>query len=140
MAKQLWILVTGARDLQDRAKAEALARSALVEAIDNYGRDMITIVHGNAEGIDSIFRDLAIELGVDHEPWKARLFISPLIRNKFMVNLVRKMQDVMDADTVCWAFARRWASGTGHCAREARRAGLNVLDYGVSTEDPKDPF
>jgi hypothetical protein len=34
---------------------------------------------------------------------------------------------------VCLAFAQAYASGTGHCARAARKAGIPVLDYGVST-------
>jgi len=45
-------------------------------------------------------------------------------RNTRMVNL--------GAD-VCVAFAAAFRSGTGDCARKARKAGIEVLDYGVST-------
>lgn len=34
---------------------------------------------------------------------------------------------------VCAALATRWDSGTGHCARAAREAGIPVIDYGVDT-------
>lgn len=50
--------------------------------------------------------------------------MSPRARNQHMVNL--------GAD-VCLAFATRWASGTGMCARMARKAGILVVDYGVDT-------
>lgn len=133
------ILVTGARELRDQAKAESLAWSLLEEAWIQHGRTNIKVIHGDAEGIDTIFRTICEEHGIAHEPWPAHLFPTPLIRNKFMVNLVAELQRQGD-EAVCWAFARRWASGTGHCAREARRRGLNVIDFGVSTEDPKDPF
>lgn len=94
-------------------------------------------------GIDTIAKEVAVELGIEHEPWPARLFPNPLIRNKFMVNLVVKLAELTPGqgdEAVCWAFARRWASGTGNCAREARRRGLRVVDYGVNTEDRNDPF
>lgn len=133
------ILVTGARDLRDRAKAETLVRSLLEDTWIERGRTNIKVIHGNAEGIDTIFREVCEEFGIEHEPWPAHLFYNPLVRNKFMVNLVAELQTQGD-QAVCWAFARKWASGTGNCAREARRRGLKVIDYGVNTGDPDDPF
>lgn len=133
------ILVTGARQLRDPAKADTLVWSLLTDAIAKHGERNIKIIHGDAEGIDSMFRKWAEDLGIEHEPWPARHFPNPLVRNKFMVSLVVELERQGD-EAVCWAFARKWASGTGNCAREARRRGLNVVDYGVSTEDPRDPF
>lgn len=136
--KNIWVLVTGARDLRHPARAREILRAEFLSLHDTYSWDSITLVHGAADGIDTIAREVAFELGIRHEPWRAGLFPTPLIRNKFMVNLVVKMKELGD-DAVCWAFARRWASGTGNCAREARRAGLHVVDFGVSTED-RNPF
>lgn len=137
--KTLWILVTGARELRDQAKADTLVCSLLTDAIAERGAENIRIVHGDAEGIDSLFKKWAEDQGIKHEPWSAKHFYNPLVRNKFMVNLVAELKQQGD-DVVCWAFARKWASGTGNCAREARRRGLEVIDYGVSTEDPNNPF
>lgn len=60
----------------------------------------------------------------DPETHPARLFRTPLVRNQHMVDL---------GAAVCVAIADSWASGTGHCARRARAAGIRVLDYGVDT-------
>ena len=54
----------------------------------------------------------------------ARNFSDPKARNQHMVDL--------GAD-LCVAGADRWASGTGHCARRARAAGIKVVDCGVPT-------
>lgn len=136
----IYILVTGARELRDPAKADTLVWSLLDDAAAKYGVDNILIVHGDAQGIDALFKKYANHMGIQHEPWKANLFATPLIRNKFMVNLVAELAETNKAKAECWAFARKWASGTGHCAREARRRGLHVVDYGVSTEDTRNPF
>jgi hypothetical protein len=45
-------------------------------------------------------------------------------RNKHMIEL--------GAD-FCLALARAWDSGTGNCARQARAAGIRVLDAGCPT-------
>lgn len=63
-------------------------------------------------------------LGFKCEAHPAREHPDPKARNLHMVGL--------GAD-VCLAFAWCWASGTGHCARAARRAGIRTLDFGVPT-------
>src|SRR5690606_28867717 len=60
----------------------------------------------------------------DYDRWGGK---APLIRNQEMVD---------KGANVCLAFATKWNSGTGHCARAARRAGIFVCDYGVSTVGP----
>lgn len=44
-----------------------------------------------------------------------------------------EMIEIMPAGGLVLSYALRWASGTGHCARRARGAGLLVADWGVDT-------
>jgi hypothetical protein len=128
-----YILVTGTREIRDREKAEKLIRSLVREAIaEEEGPQWVKGIHGAAIGIDTLFADICEDLGVECEPWPAHLFYSPLGRNVFMVKLAKGLVDE-GHDVVVWAFARSWRSGTGHCARKAREANLDVTDYGVST-------
>lgn len=82
------------------------------------------LVHGDAVGVDRKAAAFWIGLGGNTERHPAREHPSPRARNQHMVDL--------GAD-VCLAFASRWASGTGMCARMARRAGIPVFDFGVNT-------
>lgn len=118
------ILVTGSRKWDDRdAVWDAILKtSPLVSGGDP---KLVTIVHGGADGADQWASEFADEWGTREECWLARDFSTPLARNQHMVDL--------GAD-ICLAFADRWASGTGNCARAARRAGIPVRDLGVSTE------
>lgn len=129
-----YILVTGTRDIRDRDQAERLVRSLLAKECVLIGPENITVIHGDAIGIDKLFREVVEGwAGMTHEPWPAHLFPGPLIRNNFMVNLAKGL--ALDGDdVVCWAFARSWRSGTGQCARKAREAGIPVIDHGVSTK------
>lgn len=128
----IYILVTGTRSIRDRAKAEALVRSLLEGVCDRYGNGNITVVHGAAEGIDMLTHALCDELRIKTEDYPAKFFSHPFVRNEFMVKLVAEFAKQGEG-TVCWAFASKWASGTGHCARKAREYNLEVIDYGVST-------
>lgn len=138
--KTIWVLITGSRIVRDEDWVRNKARSLLTDLKKDYVE--IRLIHGAAEGIDRIFAEVAEEFrGITVEPWPARLFSNPLIRNKFMVNLVATaLRTYPEDEAVVWAFARQWASGTGNCAREARRQGLNVVDFGADTRDAKDPF
>lgn len=118
------VLVTGSRQWTDDA---VIYRALAAER--NPGQP-ITLVHGAAIGADEIAAYWADEFGWQIEPHKAADFPSPRARNLHMVNL--------GAD-VCLAFAARWASGTGMCARMARRAGIRVIDYGVDTAPSASP-
>jgi hypothetical protein len=135
----IYILVTGTRDVKDRAKAENLVRSLLSEVVGRVGVHNLVVIHGAADGIDSLFQEVCEDEGIETESWPAHLFHHPFARNEFMVNLAMGQRQ-LGHEAVCWAFAREWASGTGHCARKARRAGLTVTDYGVNTADRTDPF
>lgn len=112
------ILITGARDWTDGDR--------LYEALSDleYEYPGAVLVHGDALGVD---REAAKQWelwGLPTEAHPASDHATPLDRNLHMVGL--------GAD-LCIAFATRWASGTGHCARAARRAGIPTIDYGVST-------
>jgi hypothetical protein len=128
----LVILGTGTRDVRDQAKAEELVWSLLVKEVTKVAANEILLVHGAAVGMDTLLDEAAKKLDIDREPWAANLFYSPLARNEFMVKMVAEFQR-QGHGAVCWAFARKWKSGTGHCARRAREAGLTVIDYGVNT-------
>lgn len=127
-----YILITGSRVL-DRAETQcrAEARDKLQHAME-FSPDGIVVVHGDAQGWDTIFDLEAKALGMEVEPWSARLFNHPFARNEFIVNLVAG-QKRLGHRTACWTFASKWASGTGNCARKARDAGLKVTDYRAST-------
>ena len=116
------ILVTGSRDWTD---SDAIAH-ALLEARDNaIGADhRCVVVHGGARGADLLAHYWAAKWGWITETHPATGDTDPKVRNQRMVDL--------GAD-VCLAFARQWASGTGHCARVARRAGIRTVDVGVDT-------
>lgn len=131
----LRILFTGSRDWREtgivgRAILDAVGTYAphLIEQ-DDYGPRLrwteVTCVHGGARGLDSIAARIAKAWTMPTECYPARDFPSPRARNQHMVD--------RGAD-VCLAFATSWASGTGMCARMARRAGIHTIDYGVSTD------
>lgn len=90
----------------------------------------VTIVHGDAVGADQIADTVARSFGCQVEKHPASGHPDPLARNRHMV--------ACGAD-VCLAFADRWASGTGACAREARKAGIRVIDMGVNTSTEARP-
>jgi hypothetical protein len=112
------ILVTGSREwIDDTAIRRAFisVRHPIYPAI---------LVHGAAPGADNLADQVGRYMGWSVERYPAKDFSSPRARNQHMVNL--------GAD-VCLAFADKWASGTGMCARMARKAGIPVIDYGVDT-------
>lgn len=128
------ILVTGSRAWTDRAAV----RAALVDALATFsGTGLPVLVHGAAAGADQladeVWKELQAELPNQLGPAEdhpAADHPSPRHRNQHMVDL---------GATVCLAFADRWASGTGMCARMARAAGIIVVDVGVSTDGPRPP-
>jgi len=122
------ILVTGSREwTDDRAVAVALGHAITRAPFE----EEIVIVHGAAPGADSSARTWANLRGFTEEPHHYSEHASPKHRNDHMVRL--------GAD-ICLAFAQSWASGTGHCARAARRAGIETIDYGVDTRIESRPW
>lgn len=125
------ILITGSREWTDnRPIAAAIAQHVPLKWDSEMDRMVgdwpaVTIVHGAARsGVDRWAGRLGKSWGMTVEPHPARNHPDPLARNAHMVSL--------GAD-VCLAFAKAWASGTGNCARLARKAGIETIDYGVST-------
>lgn len=125
----LRILITSSREWTDRAAI----RAALLDALGTYTTiGLPVLVHGGAKGGDRIAHGEWAALERARRGWLARPeiypavdFPSPRARNQHMVDL---------GATVCLAFATSWASGTGMCARMARRARIHTIDYGVSTD------
>lgn len=109
------ILITGSRGWTD---IHILARAYLVHC-----RPGDTVIHGAAIGLDELGGAMWASFG-PVEPYPARLYGGPKPRNLYMISL-----DI----TKCLSFAEKWASGTGHCARHARLAGIPTFDFGVDT-------
>jgi hypothetical protein len=109
------ILFSGSRGWTDR---RVLARAVLVHC-----RPGDTIVHGDAEGLDTLVGEMWLPFG-PVESYPAWAHGGPKPRNLHMISL-----DI----TKCLSFAMAWASGTGHCARHARLAGIPTFDFGVDT-------
>lgn len=117
------ILITGSRTWTNNLPIFA----AIKETLRSW--DMVpwcdgdlTIVHGGAHGADWLASQLADLWMWKQESYPAKDFPDPKARNAHMVSL--------GADA-CLAFATSWPSGTGHCARLARKADIRTIDYGV---------
>lgn len=122
------ILVTGSRRWQDIRAIEGAIADSVYRLNPGKGpadaARSTVVVHGSAWGADLLAHFVAKNFGVAVESHPAVDFPSPRARNQHMVDL--------GAD-VCLAFALTWASGTGMCARMARKAGITTVDYGVGT-------
>lgn len=120
------ILVTGSREWTDNDKLQ----DALLDFV--HRDDTCVLIHGACpDGADemaatawAIIRDWGGDNLLPAEAYPGKDFPSFKARNQHMVDL--------GAD-ICLAFATKWESGTGQTARMARRAGIPVVDYGVST-------
>lgn len=118
------ILVTGSREWDDWLGVDSALCLEVQQMMGDPGGTPV-LIHGGAIGLDSIAKRIWQRTPWPMEEYPAEGFDTPLLRNQYMVDL--------GAD-VCLAFALKWATGTGHCARAARRAGILTIDYGVSTE------
>jgi YspA, cpYpsA-related SLOG family len=118
------ILVTGSRHWTDRCTIHR----ALLRATVGVDPARIVVVHGAAPGADSLAEQIVRSYGWRIEPhpanWPSHGRSAGFRRNAAMVQL--------GADVVL-AFAQHWDSGTGHCARLARDAGIHTEDWGVDT-------
>lgn len=127
-ARPLRILITGSRRWTDRTAI----RDALINTLATYTTlGSPVLIHGGAQGADAIADSIWHSWRHRHNIRLAPAEVhqiddhaGPKQRNQHMVDL---------GATVCLAFALAWASGTGHCARAARRAGITTIDYGVDT-------
>lgn len=114
------VLITGARDW---AWADV---NVIASALSSHMLSGDTLRHGDAEaGVDRWAARMWGAFG-PLDPHPAAEHASPLARNLRMI----KLEPV---PAVCLAFATKWASGTGHCARYARKAGIETIDFGVDT-------
>lgn len=125
------ILVTGSR--QAPFDAWGTAYNALEFEVALFGRENIVVVHGAADGWDEVYDQAARAFGTHVRPFPADQFPDPLARNEAMVAFVVELMNRYPSKPACWAHARDWKSGTGHCARRARKAGIPTTDFGVPT-------
>lgn len=127
------ILITGSRTVDDYNEAFGLVWDWLQFEAALFGLENVLVVHGLAQGWDSVYDDVANALGVHVRGFKASDYPTPLVRNEAMVAFVVGLLGKYPSKPACWAHARDWKSGTGHCARRARQAGIPTTDFGVST-------
>lgn len=135
----LIVLVTGSREIEQGRPAADEACALLGHAVALRGPQNVGVMHGAAPGWDDVFDRVATNWGGGMKVWRYPAddrspgYTGPLSRNEYMVDLVTAWVRIYGYDAECWVFANRWASGTGHCARRARRAGIATYDYGVPT-------
>ena len=119
------ILATGSRRVDDFAGAYQQIFSWLEFEAHLFGRKEVLVIEGGAEGWDTVYGQAAEDLGVHRRRIDA-------VRDR--VELVKQLMEKYPTKPACWAHARDWDSGTGHCARAAREAGIPTADYGVRTD------
>lgn len=111
------VLVTGSRNWEDRATM----RKAMAEVAREFTGHMVTLVHGDAPGADTMAAELAVRMGfwVEAHPARWNLFgrAAGPRRNQEMVDL--------GAD-VCLAFPHPDSRGTYDCMNRADKAGIEV--------------
>jgi len=118
------VLITGSRHWDDRHAIEYAIN--LARAIP--GGHLVVVHGGCPTGADAHADVFARRVGLDvdvFEPSPSHGSQRFRVRNQRMVD---------SGAALCAAFADRWASGTGMCARMARFAGIPTVDYGVNTE------
>lgn len=123
------LLFTGGRTITDRARVVCALADEAAKLPTNRP---IRLVHGACpDGADALADSVwsgwsAIWPGryLPPERHPAADYPNPLARNLHMVEL--------GADGCC-AIAATYRSGTGNCARAARRAGIPTTDYGAPT-------
>lgn len=119
------LLVTGSRTWLNEDKV-AFELGRAVGELSN-GGEKVTVVHGGANGVDSMVHQLAASIGIPVEvhraEWRPYGIYNPQAgryRNQVMVDL--------GAD-LCLAFIKAGSHGASHCAQAAEDAGIPVRIY-----------
>jgi hypothetical protein len=125
-------LITGSRDWTDRS---AILR-ALSDVCAKFGQRQIVLVHGAARGADTIGDDIWRGWHLLWPEWflKPESYPADWDAHKKAAGFIRNQEMVALGADVCAVFALAYDSGTGHCARAARKAGIPAQDFGVNTE------
>lgn len=135
------ILITGSRQVEDFGDSVRLACDWLEFELCLHRPEDIVIVVGDANGWDAVWRRAADIMAIHcrrfDADWDTHGKKAGVLRNLDMVGFVEFLRKKYTTFPTCWAFARAWDSGTGHCARAARKAGIPTTDYGVPTEESK---
>ena len=134
----LRLLFTSSREIDHRYPVvRALSDTVFrLRAAPGNAARPVTLIHGAAKGGDEIADQVWATWAAQWpdvylmppERHPAKDHADPKVRNAHMVEL--------GADA-CAAVAKQWASGTGHCARLARAAGIPVWDFDVDTAPRK---
>lgn len=131
------ILATGSREVDDYNDAFGLLWDWLQFEVHLFGLENVLVVHGLARGWDSVYDDVANALGIHVRGFKADWDThgkrAGALRNVDMIRFVTGLSEKYPSKPACWAHARAWDSGTGHCARAARKAGIPTTDFGAPT-------
>lgn len=126
------ILVTGTREWTD----EDAVRSLLIDYIGDMDPSMVTVVHGDARGLDAAADRIARSLGCQVEPHPAKWKTHGATKAGRIRN-----QEMVDAGAeVCLAFPKRIrakSKGTWDCLTRAVAAGIPTLIF-PAPPDPSD--
>lgn len=126
------LLVTGSRAWTDRAEVvRGLSDACAVLK----AKAPITLVHGAARGADLLCAAVWFEW---HQVWpylcgECEAHPADWERHGKQAGFIRNAEMVNSGADLCVAFAASFSSGTGHCARLARKAGIRVMDRGANT-------
>lgn len=111
------ILVTGARDWTD----EESVHEALDDARDEFGSDAVLVVGDCPRGVDKIAYEYWVDGG-----GIAECFIADWDKHGRGAGMIRNNAMVSSGADVCLAFITPKSRGTRHCAKQARKKGVEV--------------
>lgn len=147
------LLVTGARTWTDAHLMLLGLRSAIVSL--GVAPPEIVLVNGDAEGTSGaegadrmssrIGKALGMQLNLHIADWPSCVLDCPPNHRRVNHRMQEycpdagfrrnaEMIETLESGDLVLAYALRWGSGSGNCARQARSAGLTVVDWGVDTE------
>lgn len=118
-------------------EAEKFTRAEIAKYWQENG-DPVVSFHGNAPGVDSIFRDLSEErFGKDKvvsvpADWNSYGHKAGILRNLEMLDLAEQKARELGVPVKVLGFLEVQSKGTRHCINEALERGLDVkvLDLG----------
>lgn len=120
--KHLRLLVTGSRDFSD----EIVIASGLADVVGRYGNPAVTLVHGDARGVDKTAAAIGKRLG-----WNIEKYPADWVRWGNAAGPIRNQIMVDTGAEVCVAFKAEGSKGTADCIKRAKRAGIRVFEYAI---------
>ncbi|MCK9598287.1 MAG: DUF2493 domain-containing protein [Sphaerochaeta sp.] len=120
----LRILVTGSRNLGGDG-AYVRMRRAFRDELLNAKATSAVIIHGGANGADSIAGWIAEEMG-----WPVEVHLADWEKHGKAAGPIRNQEMVDAGADVCLAFPVGESRGTRDCMRRAEKAGIRVVVFG----------